>query len=129
MESTKLSCPLFTGYCYSLFKAGYRHETTSYRESIRVSDKSECAAQCARLTFCRSFSYEYFGGGPSSRNCLLSPEKASSLNFVDMRVESNWDIYNYDRDIGNCNLESEAEGNYASGIGGGEVLTSGLNGR
>ena len=109
---------LFFTECYRLDRSGTRHETTSYRDALNVKDRSECLLECQRTQYCFSFSYQYSFSGSSSRNCLLSRSQVRDLTSVDLRVDSNWDLYEYLESGGyNCRRNS----------GGGNTVDGKLN--
>ena len=85
------------GRCYRRARTGFRHGRNSFFDSLGVSGKDECSAECGLVSYCKSFSYEYFASA-SSRNCLLSRiDVGTFVNYdaEDFESNSNWDVYEF----------------------------------
>ena len=82
--------------CYRRMKTGYKHYT--YRDYKVADSISECAYECERTSYCRSFSFRH---GPTTSsdigNCLLSDKRGFEIRDQDMVLTTtalgNWDIY------------------------------------
>ena len=109
--------------CYRVHLPGSRHEPTSYQLDYRVASKSDCAEECRRTEFCRSFSYQYQFrtrqvSHSRSRNCLLSRHRAQDLSREerDYASDSDWDLFEF---LGGreCSREPPVVGGAGGGVG------------
>ena len=119
----KIICLPTSGRCYRRARTGFRHGRNSFFDSLGVSSKDECSAECGLVSYCESFSYEYFASA-SSRNCLLSRIQVGTfVNYEaeDFESNSNWDVYEF--------LDEDRECRSGVGGGGGEPGGNSINGK
>ena len=67
LENVKIIV-FFHRQCHKVERSGYKHFSSSYRDSVSASSTKDCSDQCRRYSYCRSFSYRYYSG--KSAVCL-----------------------------------------------------------
>ena len=64
--------PLFSlPDCHRRRRSGHRLYNSLTRDSLRVAREADCARECGRAGYCRSFSFKR-GGDRNEDNCVLS---------------------------------------------------------
>ena len=105
------------GVCHRQQCAGYRHYSTSFKDSLRVSDIKECSDHCAAVSYCNTFSFKRFVTSDLGDNCLLSSFLSFRLDTTrDLTANTNWNLYRRLSNSECANNENDRQDNYDRGI-------------
>ena len=92
---------------------GHRHYNSLTRDSLRVAREVDCARECGRAGYCRSFSFRRRDGGrPGEDNCALSAVDSADIDDrADLVSDADWDVFEYSEGDGGCSSSGE-NGNF-----------------
>ena len=89
---------------------GHRHYNSLTRDSLRVAREADCARECGRAGYCRSFSFRRRDGGrPAGEdNCSLSAVDSADIDDrADLVSDPDWDVFEYSGGDGGCSSSGE----------------------